>query len=76
MHFPLPRELSPDLSTRDAVYLFGNFASYKNGPHEGPEGVQSPAFVYSSCVNSSSVCEHLTWEPRSTLPLLCAQERS
>jgi hypothetical protein len=39
MRFPLPRALSPDLPTRDALYLFCNFSSYMRSPHEGAEGI-------------------------------------
>ena len=38
---PLTRQLSPDLPTRDALYLFSNFASYMRSPHEGAEGIVS-----------------------------------
>lgn len=38
---PLTRPLSPDLPTRDALYLFSNFASYMRSPNEGPEGILS-----------------------------------
>lgn len=38
---PLTRALSPDLPTRDALYLFSNFASYMRSPNEGPEGIVS-----------------------------------
>jgi hypothetical protein len=33
------RQLSPDLPIKDAVYLFSNFASYMQSPHEGHKGV-------------------------------------
>ena len=38
---PLNRPLSPDLPTRDALYLFSNFSSYMQSPNEGAEGVGS-----------------------------------
>ena len=41
---PLTRPLSPDLPTRDALYLFCNFASYMRSPHEGAEGVEAVDF--------------------------------
>ena len=41
IRYPLTRPLSPDLPTRDALYLFCNFSSYMRSPHEGPEGVKS-----------------------------------
>jgi hypothetical protein len=36
---PLSRPLSPDLPTRDALYLFSNFSSYMRSPNEGPQGI-------------------------------------
>ncbi|KAL7418888.1 hypothetical protein Q5752_006572 [Cryptotrichosporon argae] len=36
---PLERALSPDLPTRDALYLFANFSSYMRSPGEGAEGI-------------------------------------
>ena len=41
IRFPLPRALSPDLPTRDALYLFCNFSSYMRSPHEGAEGIRN-----------------------------------
>lgn len=38
---PLTRQLSPDLPTRDTLYLFSNFASYMRSPNEGAEGIIS-----------------------------------
>ena len=38
---PLTRPLSPDLPTRDALYLFSNFSSYMRSPQEGAEGIKS-----------------------------------
>jgi len=38
---PLSRALSPDLPTRDALYLFSNFSSYMRSPNEGPGGIIS-----------------------------------
>lgn len=38
---PLTRTLSPDLPTRDALYLFSNFASYMRSPNEAAEGIVS-----------------------------------
>jgi hypothetical protein len=38
---PLSRALSPDLPTRDALYLFSNFSSYMRSPNEGPDGILS-----------------------------------
>jgi hypothetical protein len=38
---PLNRPLSPDLPTRDALYLFSNFSSYMRSPNEGPDGIIS-----------------------------------
>ena len=38
---PLNRALSPDLPTRDALYLFSNFSSYMRSPNEGPDGILS-----------------------------------
>lgn len=37
-HFHRP--LSPDLPTRDALYLFCNFSSYMRSPQEGAEGIR------------------------------------
>lgn len=33
------RALSPDLPTRDCLYLFSNFSSYMRSPNEGPQGI-------------------------------------
>ncbi|RXK38344.1 hypothetical protein M231_04386 [Tremella mesenterica] len=38
---PLTRPLSPDLPTKDALYLFSNFASYMRSPGEGAEGIRN-----------------------------------
>lgn len=38
---PLNRVLSPDLPSRDALYLFSNFSSYMRSPNEGPGGIIS-----------------------------------
>lgn len=38
---PLTKQLSPDLPTRDALYLFSNFASYMRSPDEGADGILS-----------------------------------
>lgn len=38
---PLTRQLSPDLPTRDTLYLFSNFASYMRSPNEGADGIVS-----------------------------------
>lgn len=38
---PLTRPLSPDLPTKDALYLFSNFASYMRSPPEGAEGIRN-----------------------------------
>lgn len=38
---PLTRPLSPDLPTRDALYIFSNFSSYMRSPHEGADGIKS-----------------------------------
>ncbi|ORX38420.1 hypothetical protein BD324DRAFT_655746 [Kockovaella imperatae] len=38
---PLERALSPDLPTKDALYLFVNFASYMQSPCQGGEGIES-----------------------------------
>jgi hypothetical protein len=35
----LDRALSPDLPTRDCLYLFSNFSSYMRSPNEGPQGI-------------------------------------
>lgn len=36
----LTRPLSPDLPTRDALYLFCNFSSYMRSPQEGADGIK------------------------------------
>ena len=41
LRHPLERPLSPDLPTKDALYLFVNFASYMQSPGEGGEGIVS-----------------------------------
>lgn len=38
---PLTRPLSPDLPTRDALYVFSNFSSYMQSPNEGAKGVRT-----------------------------------
>jgi hypothetical protein len=38
---PLSRPLSPDLPSRDALYLFCNFSSYMRSPQEGADGIKT-----------------------------------
>ncbi|OCF61932.1 hypothetical protein L486_01596 [Kwoniella mangroviensis CBS 10435] len=65
---PTSRPLSPDLPTRDALYLFSNFSSYMRSPNEGSEGLRADDFK-----DTIRLLEHARWltsQPHSSVHIL------
>ncbi|WVQ66336.1 uncharacterized protein L199_004515 [Kwoniella botswanensis] len=65
---PTSRPLSPDLPTRDALYLFSNFSSYMRSPDEGSEGLKADDFK-----DTIRLLEHARWltsQPHSNVHIL------
>ncbi|WWC65727.1 uncharacterized protein I303_108349 [Kwoniella dejecticola CBS 10117] len=65
---PTNRPLSPDLPTRDALYLFSNFSSYMRSPNQGPEGLKADDFK-----DSIRLLEHARWltsQPHANVHIL------
>ncbi|WVW86766.1 hypothetical protein I302_108820 [Kwoniella bestiolae CBS 10118] len=65
---PTSRPLSPDLPSRDALYLFSNFSSYMRSPNEGSEGLRGDDFR-----DSIRLLEHARWlssQPHSNVHIL------